>query len=394
MIALCLAFGLGFVAYPLLRGSTLGAMVDRQMAGAEVSASGDQQDLSTFWEAWHLLERDFYGAKPTPQVRIYGAVHGMVQSYGDPYTLFVEPQPRELEADNLRGSFGGIGATIELTATSFVLHPLPDQPAERAGILDGDQLVRVDETVITPTMTVDQVVAHVRGPVDSTVRIGVLRKARQNGQTAVEELEFSIVRAKIETPSVEWRLLTEYAQGADVGYLRQTLFSERSPDEMRRGLRELTAQGATRFIWDLRGNPGGLVESAVQMADIWLDGGVIVIENRADGSSTTYEAQGGGEAVDAPLLVVVDGASASASEIVAGAMQDRLRAKVVGEKTFGKGSVQLVYELADHSSLHVTNAQWFTPNRRQITGQGLVPDKVVEPGVDPLQAALALFGGE
>jgi carboxyl-terminal processing protease len=189
---------------------------------------------------------------------------------------------------------------------------------------------------------------------------------------------------------MEWRLLDE-PNATSVGYIRHTIFSERSADEMRTALAELKEAGADRYILDLRGNPGGLVDAAVQIADLWLDGGVLLIEKHADGAEKTFEGQPGSVAGDAPLTVIVDGATASASEIVAGALQDRGRAKLIGEKTFGKGSVQLVYELSDQSSLHVTNAQWFTPDRHQISGQGLTPDVVIEPGSDPLPQALALL---
>jgi carboxyl-terminal processing protease len=152
---------------------------------------------------------------------------------------------------------------------------------------------------------------------------------------------------------------------------------------------ELQAAGAVRFVWDLRGNPGGLLNSAVEQADLWLDRGVIVVEEKAGGLRKTFEATPGELAANAPLVLLVDGGSASASEIVAGALHDHGRAELVGTKTYGKGSVQLIHELADQSSLHVTNAQWFTPAGQQISGHGLVPDIPVAEGDDPLAAALA-----
>ena len=204
-----------------------------------------------------------------------------------------------------------------------------------------------------------------------------------------EEFTFRITRAEIPTPSLEWRLLDDSPQTADVGYMRQTLFSERSPQEMRQAIEELRNAGAHRFIWDLRGNPGGLVNSAVEMVDMWLESGTILIEEKAGGTRQSFEATPGELAASAPLAVIVDGASASASEIVAGALRDNDRAQLVGEKTFGKGSVQLIHELPDQSSLHVTNAQWLTPKAQQISGQGLTPDIAVGPGQDPLLAAIA-----
>ena len=176
---------------------------------------------------------------------------------------------------------------------------------------------------------------------------------------------------------------------ADVGYMRQTIFSERSPDEMRQAIEELRAAGAVRFVWDLRGNPGGLLNSAVAQADMWLDKGVIVVEEKAGGLRKTFEATAGELAANAPLVILVDHGTASASEIVAGALHDHGRAKMVGQQTYGKGSVQLIHELSDQSSLHVTTAQWYTPDGLQISGHGLAPDIPVADGDDPLAAALA-----
>lgn len=371
-------FGAGYSVYPLLNPALLASSREMPLPAS------DPANLQLFWEVWHLLERDFYGDKPEATKRVYGAIHGLAQVFQDPYTLFVEPQPREIEADDLRGSFGGIGASIELTEDGYVLHPLRDQPAAVAGVLEGDLLLRVDDQLITKEMTSDEVVTLVRGPVGTEVALLVQRK----GDPADTELTFRIMRVEIQTPSMEWRLLDGESQTAQIGYIRHTIFSERSAAELRLALQELTSQGANRIILDLRGNPGGLVDAAVQIADMWLDSGVILLEKHADGTEKTFTAQPGGEAGLLPLVLIVDGASASASEIVAGALQDHKRAKLVGEKTYGKGSVQLVYELSDKSSLHVTNAQWFTPNHNQISGQGLAPDVVIEPGSDPLPQAI------
>ena len=378
MTMVVLAFVAGYAAYPLLHAIPLGPAVTGQVT--------QQQEMGQYWQVWNLLERDFYGEKPANEERTFGAIAGMVQSFGDPYTFFVEPEPRELERDQLAGKFGGIGATLELSDTGWVLHPLPEQPAARAGLLDGDVLIAVDGAPITGTMSSDAVIALVRGEPGTTVELRVRRAAPGE---AAQELEFSVTRAEIETPSMEWRLLDDSPQTADVGYIRHTLFSERSADEMRRAVEELQAAGAHRFVWDLRGNPGGLLNIAVELADMWLDDGVILTEEKADGTRKVFSATPGQAAGTAPLVVIVDGGSASASEIVAGALRDHGRAQLVGSKTYGKGSVQLIHELADRSSLHVTTAQWFTPDGTQISGQGLAPDIAVAEGDDPLPAAVA-----
>jgi carboxyl-terminal processing protease len=387
LVLLLATFAAGYAVYPLLHGASAPALAASGMGDPGSGAADDApRDLGVFWEAWRLLDGNFYGEQPDDQARVYGAVRGLAGAYGDPYTLFVEPQPRELERDQMRGSFGGIGATVEITGTRILLHPLPDQPAARAGVQDGDELLRVDGAAVSGEMSSDAVVALIRGPVGSTVVLTLRRVSGDSNQELAQELEVGVERAEIQTPSMEWRIL----EGApNVGYIRHTIFSERSPQEMEQAIAELAEAGADRFIWDLRGNPGGLLDSAIALADLWLDEGAVLVQESAGGASKTFTSADGGVGRDYPLVVVVDAGSASASEIVAGALQDRGRARLVGERTFGKGSVQSIYELADQSSLHVTSAQWFTPNRRKISGEGLAPDIAVEPGTDPLPAAVA-----
>jgi carboxyl-terminal processing protease len=383
-----LAFGVGYISYPLLHGAPEALTV--QPADIFTQEQATAPEMAAYWDAWRILDRDFFGEKPNATKRTYGAIRGMVESFGDPYTYFVEPQPRELERDELAGRFGGIGATIELTTTGYLLFPVQGMPAAEAGVQAGDLLLLVDDTEITSSMSLEDIAALVRGPIGSVVTL-VVRRTPPDGGAPVE-LTISITRAEMQTPSVQWRLLDDTASGT-VGYIIHTLFTERSTDEMKQALTELQEQGATRYVLDMRGNRGGLVSTAVAIADLWLDGGIIYIEQKADGTEVIQEATPG-MMVDAPLVVIVDGGSASAAEIVAGALQDHGRATLVGDKTFGKGSVQLIHELPDKSSLHVTNAQWLTPNRRPITGSGLEPDVPVAAGTDPLPKAIAVVEAE
>jgi carboxyl-terminal processing protease len=378
-----LAFGIGYISYPLLHTGSTPATVSMQ-EGAALDPDTDAH-MAVYWEAWRLLDRDFFGAKPPLTERTYGAIRGMVGTYNDPYTFFVEPQLRQLERDELRGSFGGIGATIEASPDGYLLRPVPDQPAARAGILDGDLLLLIDDLEVTPAVHLDDLVTRMRGLVNSEVSL-LIRRIQSDGEAV--ELTFKVVRAEIETPSVEWRLLDTAGPGTRTGYIHQTIFSERSPAEMEHAIEQLLGLGANSFILDLRGNPGGLVSSAIAIADLWLAGGAVVIEQRVDGVENATYANPGSVVEDAPLVVLIDGGSASASEILAGALQDNARALLIGAKSFGKGSVQLIHELPDHSSLHITNAQWLTPNRHQISAQGLNPDIVIAEGEDPLPAAI------
>jgi carboxyl-terminal processing protease len=382
---LALTFGAGYIAYPLMHGATL-------PASSVLFHPFSGQNMDVFWEAWKLLDRDFYGAKPDSAARTYGAVRGMVQSFGDPYTYFVEPAARALERDELRGSFGGIGANIEASDAGYLLHPFPDQPAAEAGVQDGDLLLMVEDVEITTQMAIDEVVGLIRGPVDTPVNLLVRRTG--GDELSSEELTIQVMRAEIVTPSIQWRMLADISPGEQVGYIEHSLFTERSPAEMQQAIEELSGQGADSFVLDLRGNPGGLVSAAVDIADMWLGAGDILIERRANGSEKVFTADAEMIRDDAPLVILVDQNSASASEILAGALRDNGRATLVGETTFGKGSVQLIHELSDESSLHVTNAEWLTPNRNQISDHGLTPDVALAEDADPLAEAIALATGQ
>ena len=323
-------------------------------------------------EADSLLATYFFGDLPGEEARVHGAVGGLVTSLNDPYTVFVEPEKHEVDSTNLAGRFGGIGAEIGRDEEGrFVLVTVyRDGPGYAAGLRDGDILLAVDgKAVDTSTPDSNELVADIRGPVGKPVLLTVLR--------GEETLDIEVIRAEITIPSVEWRLLEEDER---TGYIRISRFTDRAPEELNSALDELTSQGATAFVLDLRSNGGGLVDSAVRVASEFLSGGVVLREERRNSGPRTFNATLGGAALDQPVVVLIDGATASASEIVAGALQDRERALLIGESTFGKGSVQLIMELSNGSSLHITSARWHTPNNRPIDGQGLTPDIVAEPG--------------
>jgi carboxyl-terminal processing protease len=354
--ALCLvvvtsAFGLGYTA-----------------RAVHSPVAGDDASLSVFWEAWRVIDQYFYGSTPSPAERTYGAIRGSLDVLNDPYTYFIEPQQRDREQEELRGSFGGIGAWVERTADGQVLlTPMDGRPADQAGVRAGDELIAVDGTPITPHTPFDDVLAMVRGQSGQIVRLTVRRAGTD------EPLTFEVKREEIVTPSVTWELKTP-----EVGYVRLAIFGERTSDELRDAVRDLRSQGADRYVIDLRDNGGGLLPAAIDVASQFLDGVVVMYERASDGSEETYRAKGRGVLVDEPLVLLVNSATASASEIVAGAVQDHERGILVGTETLGKASVQLIFDLSDGSSVHVTNAHWFTPNRREINSVGLTPDIVVE----------------
>ncbi len=384
------AFALAFVVTVLVGMAFVGGYVLGDQRGQQ--AAVEQGDLGTFWRVRDLLQTEFLGDQPVAQAQAYGAAHGLVSSYKDPYTVFVEPGPRTLERDDLRGQFGGIGAYIKRgEAGEVILSPMKDSPAIQAGVIDGDILVSVEGKTLEPEITNDAVIVLIRGEIGTSVRLGL----RRQGQTDL--VHVSVTRQRIETPSIEWRMLD---QEAGIGYLRITIFTERTGREILTGLQELTATGARRLILDLRGNGGGLVDSAVDTTSVFLSQGSVLREDRRGGEVKLYPVKATNSPAQAwPLVIVVDGGTASASEIVAGALRDQGRAVLVGEKTYGKGSVQSVHELPDGSSLHVTTARWYTPNGNQIDKTGLQPDYRVpvtaedrSSGTDPqLERALAVI---
>ena len=351
------AFAAGFLARELVDGRNNAAL-----AHAE-----PDEETALFQEAWALIEGNFLGTLPESRQVTYGAIRGSLATLNDPYTVFIEPAARDVERERLQGSFGGIGAYITRSEETgeVTLEPIPGNPAEAAGILAGDVLLAVDGRAITAEMTVPEIVDLVKGEKGTTVTLTVRHP------DAVEPVDIGVVRADILLPSVTYRLLEA---DPTIGYIALSRFSGESGNEVGAALQDLLAQGATRLVLDLRQNGGGLRDAAVDVADHFLDGGpVLYLESQEEGE-IVYNATDETLAPDQPLVVLIDGGTASASEIVAGALSDRQRATLIGSKSFGKGSVQLVFDLSDGSSVHVTSARWLTPNHRTLDGNGLEPD--------------------
>ncbi len=325
--------------------------------------------LTLIWETWGYVERYFYGEMPEDDALVYGMIDGALDSLGDPYTRLVRPVANSLDQDRLRGVFGGIGATVYACDGGLCLRPLPDTPASRAGILEGDRLVAVDGKPLPEGADVALASSRLRGEVGTRVVVSVVRPS--SGKT----LRFPLTRTEVPEPSVEYRMLDIPAPL--VGYVRISLFGERTAAELQRAVATLRQQKAEAFVLDLRGNPGGLLEAAVEVSSRFLRRGVVVYEVDAEGAEKRFSVRPR-VVVEEPLVVLVDEDTASAAEIVAGALQDQGRSVLVGRATRGKGSVQLAYQLSDGSSLHVTASLWLTPERRQINGVGLEPDVVVE----------------
>ncbi len=374
MLVLAVSVVLGSYSVGYVNGSMRSrAQVPPRAAAAPLPVATNNTNepagFGVFWEAWTVVESQFYGQIPSEQDRIYGATRGMVATYGDPNTAFVDPKLASIFRDDISGSFEGIGAAVRMDEMGRVViaDPFVGQPAAKAGVLRGDVIMSVDQKSLAG-LSLYEAISLIRGPAGSTV---VLTIARQGVD---KPFDISVVRARIENKVVDSKRLT-----GDVGYVSLSEFSRGASSKIADAIRALEAEGQLKgLILDLRDNPGGLLDEAGMVASQFIDKGTITIERQKGGKDEVMEAQPGGVALDVPLVVLVNRGSASASEIVAGAIKENGRGKLVGEQTFGKGTVQLPQTLSDGSELRVTIAEWLTPNKEQINGQGIVPDIVVE----------------
>lgn len=338
--------------------------------GGTLVRQHDEFDI--FWEAWDRIEESFIGDIPVSRDVAYGAIRGSMANLDDPYTVFIEPVVRQEERQSLQGHFGGIGAMLSRPEEGgdIVLNPVPGNPAEAAGMLMGDVLIAVDDVEITPEITVMEVRDMVRGEKGTVVRLTVIHE----GET--EPVVLEIVRDDILDPSVTSQIMGD---DDNVGYVRLARFSGESSGEIEEAINSLLDEGAEKLILDLRNNGGGLLTAAVDVSDHFLDEGAILYQITKDEGEKEYLATDDTLVPEVPLVVLINGGTASASEIVAGALQDQERATLIGDgQSYGKGSVQLVYDLSDGSSVHVTSARWYTPDKNQIDQQGLQPDVLVE----------------
>jgi carboxyl-terminal processing protease len=358
-----------------------GGYLVRDLAGirAGILRLGED-DFSVFWEAWDRIEESYLGELPSSRQMTYGAVRGAISVLNDPYTVFVEPAARDAERQELRGNFGGIGASVRRDEEdNVILTPIAGNPAEAAGIQQGDILLAVDGQEITSEMTVSDTVELIRGEEGEAVTLTVLHPG------GTEPVDITIIRAAILLPSVSYVLLEA---DPTIGYIQLTRFSEESDNEVRDAIIALQGLGAQKLILDLRRNVGGLRDAAVDVSDHFLDQAPVLYQLSRDEDERVFSATDETLADAMPLAVLVDGGTASSAEIVAGALQDHGRAVLIGVNTFGKGSVQNVYDLSDGSSIHVTAARWFTPDRKAIDQQGLTPDIIVQPTQEAIDDGL------
>jgi carboxyl-terminal processing protease len=323
---------------------------------------------------WNIISETYDGPTPEAGEIVESLISGSLETLNDEYTRYVPPDVAERMRQDQTGSVEGIGAfVIENDEGLFeIVRPIDGQPADLAGIRAGDVLIEIDGQSVVD-LSFDEVILMVRGPEGTTVNLTFLREGEP------EPLEFSIVRTRFEVPVVEYEMLPpEIAGDASIGYLHLTEFGVLAEERLLIALEELLAAGATGLVLDLRDNPGGFLDQSVAVADAFLPEGVVLFERNIRGLNDTFQTDDGDVAETIPLVVLVNAGSASASEIVAGALQDRGRAVLVGETTFGKGSVQQIHPLSDGSELRVTVARWYTPNDNSISDVGITPDIEVE----------------
>jgi carboxyl-terminal processing protease len=316
---------------------------------------------------WWMLKEKVLKKRLENREQTYAAIQKMLQSLDDPFTRLLTPnQYRSLQV-NTSGELSGVGLQIALDAETGelqVVAPIAGSPAEQAGIQPRDRIIEIDG-LLTSELTLDEAAARMRGPIGSTVTLKV--QGKQGEPRAIQ-----LVRDRIALNPV-YATLDTHKDGVPVGYIRLTQFSANATTEVENAIKQLEEQGANAYILDLRNNPGGLLQAGIESARFWLDQGTIVYTVNRQGTLGSFEAYGPPLTED-PLVVLVNQGTASASEILAGALQDNGRAKLVGQKTFGKGLIQSLFDLTDGSGLAVTVAKYETPNHRDIHKLGIKPD--------------------
>lgn len=331
-------------------------------------------------EVVSIVETTYLRGAPDETTTQYSAIRGYLSGLGDPATYFVEPPATQVESDALAGVYGGIGVRIHTTTTGeFRLTPFQDSPAEAAGIRDGDLLVSINGKPVEKGTAISSIDVQLRGEVAEGN--GVTLEVSRRGNL----LSFFVPFDVIIVPSVTYRILDEDTQ---LGYMQVTDFTNRTPAEVREAAAALRADGALGIVVDLRNNGGGLLQEALTVAGEFISEGLLLTERQRTGEKE-YRDTEGGALTDLPMVVLVNGGTASAAEVVAGAIQDYERGILIGQQTYGKGTIQQIIQLADKSSVHVTFAEWLTPRGNAIEGIGLTPDIVMIPSSDGADVELA-----
>ncbi|GAB4442267.1 MAG: S41 family peptidase [Anaerolineae bacterium] len=351
---------------------------------AVVRAQDQPPEFDVFWEVWsvtqnHFIDRD---VMQEPQRLAYGAINGFIQALGDEgHTRFLTPEEIKRERSSIQGSFFGIGAQVGVQdGLPVIVSPFDGSPAQAAGVKAGDIIIEVDGEDVTG-LSLNETVERIRGEKGTEVVLTVYRPDDN------ESLEISIIRDEIKIPAASWGMIP----GTTTALVRLSQFNGNLDDNVQEIVAKAREAGATALVLDLRNNPGGLLEQAIKVTSEFLTDGNVLLQEDAQGNREEYPVREGGVATDLPIVVLVNQGTASSSEIFAGAMQDHERGQVVGETTFGTGTVLRPFDLSDGSSLLLGTSQWLTPNGRLIRKQGIEPDVMVEqPAGAPIIAPGAL----
>ena len=390
---LMLAFGFGFITG---KNDEQPAIAVIDVASKDISQAFQSTlngtDFNLFWTAWsHLQEKFINKDKMDSQKMVYGAISGMVNSLGDPYTVFLPPQQSKAFKDEIKGSFGGIGAEIGIRKSILtIISPIKDSPAEKAGLMPKDNILKINASS-TVDMPLEEAVSFIRGLIGTTVTLTIFRDSFSVPK------EFTITRDEIKIPTIKHE-----SKGDGIYYIALYNFNEVSGNQFRTALQGFFDSKDKKLIIDLRNNPGGFLNMAVDIASFFTPAGTVIVrEQYYNKTEDQYRSTGYNLLNKIPVVVIVNGGSASASEILAGALRDANGSTLIGEKTFGKGSVQELINLPNNASLKVTIARWLTPNGTEINGNGLEPDIKVEIPEKPqegkdyyLDKAVEIFKGK
>ncbi len=362
IVAVSGGFALGFEYFKHQNSQAVDAIIQQVINKDDGKSSA--VDFKLFWQVWDKLhERYVDKTKLDTQKLVYGAISGMVAATGDPYTVFFEPVTSKKFQEQVTGEFSGVGMEIGMRDNVVtVISPIKDSPAMRAGVMAGDVVVKIDG-IVTDGWTVEEAVNHIRGKKGTTVQLSLYRSGKEG------TFDVSIVRDTIKIHAVEWKMLDN-----NIAYLEISSFNANVDAEFITAVQELSTAGAQRLIIDVRNNPGGLLDSAVNISG-WLlkNNSLVVSEHFSDGTITELRTSGKGQLAKMPTVLLMNGGSASAAEILAGALHDVRGIELIGEKSFGKGSVQQVEDFYNGSSLKVTIAKWYTPNGVNISATGIEP---------------------
>lgn len=331
-------------------------------------------DFKLFWDTWNLVSQSYWNKKAIdPNKMFYGAIQGMVAAIGDPYTMFLPPEQQKSSKEDLGGSFSGVGIELGFNKDKrlVVIAPLDGTPAKTAGIKPLDMIVKIDGKDAT-NMNLLEAVNLIRGPKGTDVTLTIFREGEANTR------DIKLTRDTIVVKSVQLDFKNTKS-GKKIAVIKLTRFGERTNDEWNSAVSGILAEGPTGIVLDVRNNPGGFLDGAVFIASEFLDGGDVVLQENSQGQRSSYKVNRAGKLLKLPLVVLINKGSASASEIVAGALQDRKRATLIGEQSFGKGTIQNAEDLASGTGIHITIARWLTPLGRWVNDtNGLDPDVKVD----------------